>query len=88
MLSLYEFSLLAEQQQFHYVFNECTFLASHVEDEIFTACLYHAPGPPKTSFFIEVWYNVADNKIDSLRTFRALRLLEPYLNGLDISKLL
>ena len=52
MIGLYEFNRLAEDQQYAYVFGHGRFLASYVEDEIFTASLYHAG-----DFFVEVWYN-------------------------------
>ena len=82
MLTLYEFNRLPKPEQYQYVFSACTYLASYVEDEIFTASLYHAD-----SFFIEVWYNMVENKLDCLRTFKNSKLLEPYLLRIDLGSL-
>ncbi|MES2734316.1 MAG: hypothetical protein V4714_21390 [Bacteroidota bacterium] len=35
-----------------------------------------------------VWYNTAENKIDSLLTFKNRHKLEPYLEKIDIQSLL
>ena len=82
MLGLYEFNRLSDDQQYSYVFEHGRFLASYVEDEIFTANLYHTGG-----FFVEVWYNAADNCIEGCRSFRTHQLLEPYLEGITIESL-
>ena len=36
-------------------------------------------------FFIEVNYQFKQNEIDSIRAFTSLRLLEPYLDRIDIT---
>ncbi len=83
-MTLYEFNLLPQSQKLSFVLEECTFLAAHTPDDTYKSCLYHAKG--KTGpFFIEVYYNVAAQDIEYWRTFQNTRLLEPYLENLNVS---
>ncbi len=36
-------------------------------------------------FYVEIYYNQADQKIEKLRSFRSTILLTPYLKQIDIS---
>ena len=38
--------------------------------------------------FIELWYNVNDNCIDSVRSFKTHKALEPYLAVIDIQSVI
>jgi hypothetical protein len=38
-------------------------------------------------FYVEMFYNYHDNKIEKIRSFRNPEIIEPYLNQIDISSL-
>jgi hypothetical protein len=52
-------------------------------DEQFRILLYQVD-----SFYVEVYYDIAYNKIRKIKSFTSIRLLNPYLKKIDISTLL
>lgn len=42
----------------------------------------------RVNFFAEIDYRAADNTIESVKAFKSTTSLEPYLNLVDLSKLL
>lgn len=86
MLTLYEFNLLPQQEKYTYVWDQCTFLAYRMETEIIRVNLYYPP-PYRDEFWIEVYYNSEINEVEKVISFKARRLLEPYLLCIDIKEL-
>ena len=52
-------------------------------DEQFRILLYQIDG-----FYVEVYYDIAYNKIRKIKSFTSIGLLKPYLQKIDISTLL
>jgi hypothetical protein len=72
MLTLYDFNGLTEDEKANAVWGG-TFLADRFEIG-FTVQLYSV-----SSFYVEVFYDAAENKIVSFRSFTTKNLLMPYL---------
>ena len=70
---------MPEHEQFDYLWAYGTYLATRSDDQ--HKINLYAVG----EFFVEVWYNSIDNKLSHLTTFKAKRLLDQYLDGIDIA---
>lgn len=71
-ITLYEFKLLPEQEQYHITFPEGEFLDSRIcGDQRFA--LYAVD-----KFFVEVEYDADENKIINRRPFKTGKLLDKY----------
>lgn len=70
----YEFNLLPSCDQAAYTWEHGNFLACRHETS-FAINLYHVD-----KFFIEVWYNPEEVKINKIRSFKSKNCLEPYLD--------
>jgi hypothetical protein len=77
-MTLYEFKTLSDFEQAEAVWNG-TFIA-HREDGFFRVLLYQID-----SFYVEVYYHKTANVILRFRSFTTTRLLEPYLEKINIS---
>jgi len=80
-MSIYEFIELDIHEKAEIAWN-ATFIADRIEkeDNILLFSL--------EDFFVELFYNVKDNEIITVRPFKSSRLLEPYSEEVDISSLL
>jgi hypothetical protein len=80
-MTIYEFIELDMYEKAEIAWNG-TFIADRIEkeDNILLFSL--------EDFFVEVYYNVKDDEIITIRPFKSSRLLEPYSDGIDISSLL
>jgi hypothetical protein len=92
-MTLYEFNQLNHNDKVMFVWDNCTFLLNRLADETYTAVLYYRTARLyREEYFIEMCgaarrYNVNGNSIDSIVTFRAPRLLEPYLEKIPLEEL-
>ena len=80
-MTIYEFIELDLHEKTEVAWN-ATFIADRIEqgDNVLLFSL--------DDFFIEIFYNVKDNEIITIRPFKNSRLFEPYSEGVDISSLL
>ncbi|RFP63478.1 hypothetical protein D0N36_19250 [Hymenobacter lapidiphilus] len=69
----YAFRALSFEQQLPVLYAEGHFLANRYEEED-AVNLYQMPG----GFFVELYYDQAENRVVRLRTFTSPRLLEDY----------
>jgi hypothetical protein len=72
-MTLYEFLILSEDEQFNTVWNKGVFVGQHIENEI-AINLYSI-----NEFFVEVYYDQKENKILYKKTFKQGILLDKYL---------
>jgi hypothetical protein len=77
MLSLYAFVAMSETEQANIVW-EGTYLGNRLEGQHMVQ-LYSV-----STFFVEVFYDISNNRISRLRPFKSTRLLEPYLGVIDL----
>lgn len=77
-MTLYDFKKLSDFEQAQAVWNG-TFLA-HREEGLFRVILYQID-----SFYAEVYYQKEQNIISHFRTFTTTRLLDPYLEQIDLA---
>lgn len=72
-MTLYEFKLKSEHEQYDIVFTEGDFIEYHIEDSrryaLYTVC----------KFFVEVEYNLWSNKVVGKRSFVDGELLHRYI---------
>ena len=80
-MTLYQFSVLTENEKTAIVWNEGHFVGDRIENN-FSIMLYQV-----RSFYVEVFYSGKENKISRLRSFSSTEQLEPYLRKIDISEL-
>jgi hypothetical protein len=84
----YEFNQLNLNDKVMFVWDNCQFLLNRPADETHTAALYYRKARLyREEYFIEMWYNVNGASIDSIITFRATRLLEGYLEKIEMREL-
>jgi hypothetical protein len=88
MLTFHQFRALSEAEKSDYVWQHACFLASYRADSIYCTGLFHSWGPPGGDYFIEVWYNLQDDCVESWKTFRTHRLLDPYLDLINLEVLM
>lgn len=81
-MNLYEFNLLEINAQAELLWEEGVYLL--VRQEAGYMVNLHA----LNSFFVEVWYNGKKNKIERIRAFKSREQLEPYIDDIDLEKLL
>ena len=80
-MKLYEFNALDETSQAALVWCASHIADRHVGD--FTILLFQIDG-----FYVELYYNNRQNKIDRFKSFSNVDLLTPYLSQIDLSGLL
>lgn len=71
-LSLYEFKLLEDKEQYNFIFNHGKYLTYHLDGNKRYA-LYAVE-----RFFVEVEYNVVSNKIENKVAFKTGEKLDRY----------
>lgn len=76
-MTLYQFKSLSDFEQAEAVWNGT--LLAHREDGFFRILLYQVD-----SFYVEVYYHKAANVLSSFRPFTTTKLLEPYLQDINI----
>jgi hypothetical protein len=83
MITLKAFNQLSKFQQCALLWQEGIFMSNRFSRNGFSINLYHAG-----NFYAEVWYNGNTKQVGSIRTFRNLNKLEPYLDSIDIKDVL
>jgi hypothetical protein len=78
-LKLLEFIALPVANQQRYIAKNCIYLSYRTESETVWVYLYCGG-----KFFIEVWYDEEQIDIIRLRPFTSPKLLEPYLQQIDV----
>lgn len=81
-IGIYEFNQLDDNSKYELLLKEGVFLTN-----------YKTPNVGRnlhrlSDFYVEVVYDSTDNQISKLKAFKSERLLEPYLDGIEISELL
>lgn len=79
-MDIFDFHDMTSDVRAEAVWVHGTFLAIRSVNDHYVA-LYHMK-----SFYVEVWYSPAENKIEYTVGFRSEELLEPYLQMIDISE--
>lgn len=80
-MTLYEFNALNEDEKALAVWGGVHL--TYRTELNYKAIVYQVDG-----CYVEVFYNVAANKIERFRSFSSLTLLEPYLASININDLL
>ncbi len=78
-MELYEFNVLTKDEKTALVWSKGDYVADRKERDCFIL-LYQV-----FSFYVEIWYVTAENKINKLRSFNSTNQLQPYLEVIDIS---
>ena len=81
-MDFYAFNCLPRDTRTEVVWQQGRFLAVWLELGC-SVVLYHLG-----SFFAEVWYSPEDNQIPLVHGFDSKQLLEPYLEVIDLERLL
>ncbi len=76
-MTLYEFNVLNEDEKTALLWSEGLFVTDKPGSSILLYQLY--------DFYVEVFYEGKENKIQRLRSFSSLDQLDAYLNIVDIS---
>ena len=77
-----EFNELTLDEKAWYLWHGATFL--HVyEKSKYRVNLFHL-----NDYYIELWYHMEGNKVDSIKAFKSADLLEPFLQNIHIDNLL
>jgi hypothetical protein len=82
LMTLFEFKLLAEDEQIEVIWESGHFVADRYEHDC-SVLLYQVD-----SFYVEVFYVVWLNRFEILRSFTNTEQLSPYLDEIDISSLI
>ncbi|MGN6615110.1 MAG: hypothetical protein ACTHKC_08710 [Candidatus Nitrosocosmicus sp.] len=77
-MTLYQFNALNETNQAEAIWNGM--FLTHREDRMFRILLYQID-----SFYVEVYYQKQKNFLSHFRAFTTTRLLEPYLDQIDLT---
>lgn len=77
MITLYNFIAMNETEQANAVWNG-TYLGDRFE------CDYVIQLYTVSTFYVEVFYDPKENKIIRFRPFKTNKLLDPYLNRIDL----
>ena len=77
-MDFYAFNCLLREARAELVWQQGRFLAIRQEMSC-SVVLYHLE-----SFFAEVWYSPEDNQIALVHGFESRKLLEPYLDTIDL----
>ena len=80
MITLQAFNELSKFQQCALLWQEGTFISNRYRKNGYSINLYHA-----SNFYAEVWYNGRKKEVGSIRTFRDLKKLGPYLDFININ---
>ncbi|HEX5001623.1 MAG TPA: hypothetical protein VFW78_03940 [Bacteroidia bacterium] len=80
-VNITEFNCLNMDEKAWYLWHGATFL-SVFEKAGYRINLFHL-----NDYYIELWYNISENKVDHIRAFRSLDLLDPFLATIDIESL-
>ena len=81
-MDIYQFNFLPRDQRAELVWKRGRFLAIR-SDTGCSVVLYHMP-----DFFAEVWYSPEDNQIALVHGFENRKLLEPYLDIINLEELM
>lgn len=77
-MTLYDFNRLSTSDQHQAVWEANCHLRTRIEGN--HAFMLYAVG----NFFVEICYDGEENELVSLTAFKATRLVEPYLEGLEV----
>lgn len=80
-MTLYEFNMLDEMEQIETVWSS-THIGERFDEE-HNILLYQVDG-----FYVEVYHHKEYNVIRKFRSFSSINQLEPYLNKIDLKKIL
>ncbi len=81
-MGLYEFIALNVNEKVDAVWNQATYLMSR-KTETGSVNLYALE-----DFYVEVYYDQELNSIEDIRSFKSVHCLEPYLDVIELKKLL
>jgi hypothetical protein len=81
-VNITEFNGLNNDEKAWYLWHGAAFLSVY-EKAGYRINLFHL-----NDYYIELWYNISDNKVDHIRAFRTLDLLDPFLDNINIDSVL
>lgn len=77
-VTISEFNELTLDEKAWYLWHGATFL--HVyQNSKFRINLFYL-----NDYYIELWYHIDENKVENIRAFKSIELLEPFLQNIDI----
>ena len=81
-ITITEFNELTLDEKAWYLWHGATFL--HVyENSQYRVNLFYL-----NNYYIELWYHMKGNKVDQIRAFKSMSLLEPFLKNIQLDGLL
>ena len=81
-VSISEFNCLSLDEKAWYLWHGATFLHVYEKDEYRINLFY------LNDYYIELWYHIEGNKVDVIKGFQSIHLLEPFLNNIDIRRVI
>ncbi len=81
-ISIIDFNELSQDEKAWYLWHGATFL--HVyENSAHRVNLFYL-----NNYYIELWYNMQGNKVDNIRAFTSIDLLDPFLDTIQIESII
>jgi hypothetical protein len=80
-ITVQEFNELHTDEKAWHLWHGATFL------HVFTANGYRVNLFYLKNYYIELWYNISDNKVDHIRAFQSVKLLSPFLDNISLGDL-
>ncbi len=80
-ISISEFNQLTTDEKAWHLWHGAVFLHVVVSDGYRVNLFYF------NDFYIELWYNVSENKVDHIRAFKSVKLLTPFLENISLGNL-
>ncbi|MFN5324164.1 MAG: hypothetical protein ACK5C5_04525 [Bacteroidota bacterium] len=77
-LTAAEFNLLSNDEKSWHLWHGAEFLMAYRTDS-HRVNLFHL-----NNYYIELWYNTTENRIDKIFAFRSLELLDPFLRYIEL----
>jgi hypothetical protein len=78
-VSIIEFNEMTTDEKAWYLWHGATFLHVYEKPEYRINLFY------LNNYYIELSYNIAGNRVDSIRAFTSIQLLNPFLENISIS---
>jgi hypothetical protein len=82
MVTIDTFNNLSMDEKAWQIWNNATFIHVH-EDNTYRYNLFFI-----NTYYVEIWYDIANNDIEKIRAFYTDAILNSYLESIDISHLI
>ncbi len=77
-VTIAEFNELNMDEKAWYLWHGASFLHVYQKDKYRINLFY------LNDYYIELWYHIDGNKVENIRAFTSIELLEPFLNNISI----